>query len=141
MLARSELAGERIFTAYDNQDQEDEQSCFSDNTHRDIVTNTLGIVNVLHGRYHRRDGTTVAGPGVLGLLGDVDPGLAREIEALASRSLQAVEAIPVPFDRAIVDPESRPVVLEAVYTLQDLGDAIARSGTALGVTIHTALPE
>ena len=47
VLAKSELAGERIFTAYDNQDQEDEHSCFSDNTHRDIITNLQGIENRL----------------------------------------------------------------------------------------------
>jgi putative iron-regulated protein len=140
VLAKSELAGERIFTAYDNQDQEDEHSCFSDNTHRDIAANALGIMNVLQGYYRRMDGTTVSGAGMTTLLRAVDPTLTEEIEALAARSLGAVEAIPAPFDRAILDPAVRPTVLEAVYALIDLGDRIAEGGSVLGLTINTALP-
>ena len=50
-LSRGELAGERMEVALNTQDQEDEHSCFSDNTHRDIVNNALGIDNVWLGRY------------------------------------------------------------------------------------------
>jgi putative iron-regulated protein len=141
VLSKSELAGERIFTAYDNQDQEDEHSCFSDNTHRDIFNNALGIMNVLQGHYRRTDGSTVSGAGMTELFSAVNPGLGAEVESLAVRSLSAVEVIPVPFDRAIVDSDSRPTVLEAVYALMDLGDRIAEGGSALGLTINTALPE
>ena len=35
-----------------SRDQEDEHSCFSDNTHRDAVTNAQGIQNVWLGTYH-----------------------------------------------------------------------------------------
>ena len=45
-LSRGELSGERMEVALNSQDREDEHSCFSDNTHRDIVTNALGIQNV-----------------------------------------------------------------------------------------------
>ena len=41
-MSRGELAGERMEVALNTQDQEDEHSCFSDNTHRDIVANALG---------------------------------------------------------------------------------------------------
>ena len=50
-LSKGELAGERMFVALDNQDQEDEHSCFSDNTHRDIYNNALGIKNIYFGAY------------------------------------------------------------------------------------------
>ena len=141
VLSKSELAGERIFTAYDNQDQEDEHSCFSDNTHRDIALNAQGIANVIRGTYVRLDGTQIDGPGLDDLLEAVNPAEAAELSALLDRSLLAVAAIPAPFDRAIVDPASRPLVLEAVYALQDQGDKIAEVGTLLGLTINTALPE
>ena len=62
VLSKAELGGERIFTAYDNQDQEDEHSCFADNTHRDIITNWIGITNVYFGRYQRIDGMLIDGP-------------------------------------------------------------------------------
>jgi len=42
-LSRGELSGERMEVALNSQDQEDEHSCFSDNTHRDVVTNAKGI--------------------------------------------------------------------------------------------------
>ena len=141
VLSKSELAGERIFTAYDNQDQEDEHSCFSDNTHRDIIANALGIANVFTGRYVRIDGTSVEGLGMNDLLQAVDPQSAAELASLIDRGLESVRAIPAPFDRAIIDPDSRPLVLEAVYALQDQGDKIAQVGTQLGLTINTALPE
>ena len=141
VLSKSELAGERIFTAYDNQDQEDEHSCFSDNTHRDIIANALGIANVFTGRYLRIDGTSVTGPGMNDLLQVVDPESAAELASLIDSGLESVRAIPAPFDRAIIDPDSRPLVLEAVYALQDQGDKIAEVATQLGLAINTALPE
>ena len=102
VLSKSELAGERMFTAYDNQDQEDEHSCFSDNTHRDIIANARGIANVYEGRYVRTDGSVVHGPGLDDLLSSVDPELAAALGALLAESLSMVERIPVPFDQAIV---------------------------------------
>jgi putative iron-regulated protein len=141
VLSKSELAGERIFTAYDNQDQEDEHSCFSDNTHRDIITNLQGIRNVYQGSYTRTDGETVSGASLADLLANVDPDLKAELEALLADSSSAAEAIPVPFDQAIVEPESRPAVLETVMLLYDTGDKIAEAAAALDIVIDTALPE
>lgn len=140
VLAKSELAGERMFTAYDNRDQEDEHSCFSDNTHRDIILNVQGIANVYEGGYRRLDGSRVEGVGLRDLVQEVDGAFASELTGLVDASLSAVESLPAPFDRAIVEEDSRPAVLEAVYTLQDLGDRLAEAGTLLGLTINTALP-
>ena len=141
VLSKSELAGERIFTAYDNQNQEDEHSCFSDNTHRDLIANAQGIANVLYGQYERIDGTIVGEVGLEDLLRALDPESANELAALVDRGLASVGGIPVPFDRAIIEADSRPLVLEAVYALQDQGDKIAQVGTQLGLTINTALPD
>lgn len=141
VLSKSELAGERMFVAYDNQDQEDEHSCFSDNTHRDIIANAQGIYNVLNGVYTRVDGSTLSGPSLAALLEAVDPALAAQIKTLADAALAGVNAIPVPFDRAIVDAAGRPVVLAAVNALQDQGDSLAQAAAALGLQINTDLPE
>lgn len=141
VLSKSELAGERMFTAYDNQDQEDEHSCFSDNTHRDTITNAVGIANVFEGRYLRTDGSVIEGPGLDDLLSLVDRELGAGLDLLMQESLEKIRRIPVPFDQAIVDPAARPVVLEAVFALQEQGDRIAEAGTRLGLTINTALPE
>lgn len=47
VFIKSELANERIAVAVLTPSEEDEHSCFSDNTHRDIVLNYQGFVDVL----------------------------------------------------------------------------------------------
>lgn len=51
VFSKSELANERIAVAVLTPSEEDEHSCFSDNTHRDIDLNYQGIKNVLLGEY------------------------------------------------------------------------------------------
>ena len=50
-LGFGELAGERMNIALEQDSQEDEHSCFSDNTHRDILLNEQGIANSYFGTY------------------------------------------------------------------------------------------
>ena len=141
VLSKSELAGERMFTAYDNQDQEDEHSCFSDNTHRDIINNVLGVRNVYLGEYTRIDGSTISGTGLDDVMAAVDAEANARTLELLSLAGEQVDAIPVPFDRAIVAPSSRMQVLESVLMLFDLGDQIAENARLLGLRINTALPD
>lgn len=54
-LSEGELAGERMQIAYAGNSQEDEHSCFSDNTHRDVVLNALGVANSYYGEYKGYD--------------------------------------------------------------------------------------
>jgi putative iron-regulated protein len=48
-LLTDELAGERMYTGYESQSQEDEHSCFSDSTQTDIVENIRGVLQVWTG--------------------------------------------------------------------------------------------
>ena len=50
-LSRGELAGERMTVAYEERSQEDEHSCFSDNTTADIIANAVGIQMVFLGDF------------------------------------------------------------------------------------------
>jgi len=50
-MSYGELAGERMAVAYDGNSQEDEHSCFSDNTHRDVWLNAEGVANIYYGDY------------------------------------------------------------------------------------------
>ena len=52
IFIKSELANERVAVAVLTPSEEDEHSCFSDNTHRDIALNYGGFVNVLKGTYN-----------------------------------------------------------------------------------------
>ena len=137
-LAKSELAVERIFVAVENQNQEDEHSCFSDNTHRDIVANAQGIANVWHGSYVRTDGSTVSGTSLSDLVRAKDEALADRIDGNVAAALDAVNAIPAPFDQAIIDDQQ--TVLAAVEALQALGDSFVEGAAALGIQINNELP-
>lgn len=142
-LSKSELAGERMFVALDNKDQEDEHSCFSDNTHRDIILNAQGIRNVYTGSYTRVDGTVVSGTSVQDLITEVNPELADEMSELSAKSIAKTEAIPVPFDYALTQENtggSGPI-MQAINTLREQGDKITEVASALGISINTELPE
>lgn len=130
-LAKSELAIERIATAYSNQDQEDEHSCFSDNTHRDIRLNLDGIANVYRGQYN-----TISDASLEDLISQINSSLGAEITAQLASAESALNATAVPFDLAITDSNERPKVLTSVNRLQDLGDKFVEGATVLGININ-----
>ncbi len=136
-LSRGELAGERLEVALASQDQEDEHSCFSDNTHRDAVTNAKGIENVWLGRFTRLDGSTLQGPGLRDLVTAKDPALAQKTTQQINRSLMAAEAIPAPFDRAIAgakDSPGRQSIEKTIASLIAQTNDLVASATAVGIT-------
>jgi putative iron-regulated protein len=143
VLGKSELAGERIFTALDNQNQEDEHSCFADNTHRDIVTNFLGIQNVYQGSYTRSNGTVVSGTSLSEIIEVADKKLNAELTDLFALCNTSVNAIGNPFDFALTQetPGGSGSINESVNNLRSLGDKIAEAGSELDLTIDTSLPE
>ncbi|QTD46355.1 imelysin family protein [Ottowia testudinis] len=135
-LSRGELAGERMEVALASQDQEDEHSCFSDNTHRDMVANALGIRNVWLGQYQRRDGSTLRGPGVRDLVAAADAPLADKTTAQLDASLKATEAIQAPFDREIIGGKNAPGrqrVQAAVDSLTAQSKLLVDAANAIGI--------
>jgi putative iron-regulated protein len=136
-LSRGELAGERMTVAFEARSQEDEHSCFSDNTHRDIVSNALGIENVWLGRYRRRDGTTLQGPSLRDLVAARDPALAQRVTGEISASLAAAAAIQAPFDREIAggrDAPGRQRVQKTVDSLVRQSKDLVDAASAIGIT-------
>ncbi|MEW5769057.1 MAG: imelysin family protein [Pseudomonadota bacterium] len=107
-LSRGELAGERMEVALASQDQEDEHSCFSDNTHRDVVNNALGIENVWLGRYRRADGSLLQGPSLKDLVATRDAALADQTSRRIAQSVANAHAIQAPFDREVVGGKDAP---------------------------------
>lgn len=130
-LSGGELAGERMSTAYDNRDQEDEHSCFSDNTHRDLYLNALSIQNVYLGSYAGDDG-----PGIDTLVDQLDPELNEKLKDQLQASLDAIEEIPVPFDQALNDSEGRAKIRTAIDALWDQTDTIADVADTLGIQLN-----
>ena len=136
-LSRGELAGERMEVALSSQDQEDEHSCFSDNTNRDIVNNALGIENVWLGRYARRDGSTLQGPSLRDLVAAKNAALAQRITQDIATSLAAARAIQAPFDREIAggrDAAGRKRVQATIDDLVRQSKDLVDAASALGIT-------
>lgn len=138
-LAKAELAGERIDVALTTQDQEDEQSCFSDNTHRDVQLNVDALVAV-----YRGEAGGGVGPGIEAVVQGVDPELndhmLHELERVSSNA----SGMPTPFDNAIARPGSDDwQQLDAlVDVLFDLGDHAVEIGVALGLgNLDVSLPD
>ncbi|XOV92613.1 MAG: imelysin family protein [Bacteroidota bacterium] len=129
-LSKGELAGERMYVAYDLRSKEDEHSCFSDNTHRDIVTNALGIQNVYLGKY----GSEISGTGIYDVINLKDAALADEIKTLLESAVTKCEAIQAPFDQEFLNEEGRTRILSAINTLREIGDKMAEAGSILGFT-------
>lgn len=130
-LSGAELSGERMTVALDNRDQEDEHSCFSDNTHNDLYANALGIQNVYLGKYGDNDGL-----GIEDLVRAKDAALADTLKSQIAASVAAIQAIPAPFDQAIMDDASRALVTTAIQDLQTQTETTVEAATALGITIN-----
>jgi putative iron-regulated protein len=140
-LGYGELAGERMNVALVANSQEDEHSCFSDNTHRDLLLDALGIQNSFLGSYTRVDGRVVSGPGIEDLLiaqGDADvaqtlgAALADTIAKLGVIDTRARQGIP--FDNQIQEGITETNIVAAIEALKDQTDAIEDAIEALGVT-------
>jgi len=137
-LSGPELGGERLTVSYETKEQEDEHSCFSDNTHNDVIYDAIGIQNLYLGRYTRTDGTTLTGPGVHDLLLDADPALAARLAAQIEAGIAAARAVPPPFDQAILGPDSSPgrkAVKAAIGAFWAQSNSIARAAAALGIRL------
>lgn len=136
-LSRGELAGERLEVALASQDQEDEHSCFSDNTHRDAVTNAKGIENVWLGEYKRPNGEVLKGPGLQGLVAAQDAALADRATRRIRASVEAAEGIQAPFDREIIggkDAPGRKRVQKTIDSLVEQSGNLVEAANAVGIT-------
>lgn len=130
-LSGAELSGERMTVALDNRDQEDEHSCFSDNTHRDLRGNAIAIQNVFLGTYGGTDGQ-----GIEDLVRAKDATLADRLKAEIAASVAAIEAIPSPFDQAIMSDPGRAKVMAAIAALRTQTETTVEVAGALGITIN-----
>ncbi|AMS23462.1 peptidase [Pseudomonas synxantha] len=87
-LSLGELAGERMKVSLEANSPEDEQDCFSDNTHYSHFYDAKGIRNVYLGEYTRVDGTKMSGASLSSLVAKADPAADSTLKA----DLAATEA-------------------------------------------------
>ena len=134
-LTEFELASERLGVPLDSGDQEDEHSCFSDNTHNDFIYNALGIENVYFGRYSEYQGV-----GLDELVRDLDPGLDDKMKSAISESISLLRGIEAPFDQVLASPPGHAQRLDAELAFDALmrqGRLIKEVGFVFGLDIHS----
>ncbi|MBL4844359.1 MAG: iron-regulated protein [Planctomycetes bacterium] len=130
-LAGFELASERVGVPLDSNDQEDEHSCFSDNTHDDFLRNVEGIERVC-----------LEGPASLcALIRTRDPKLAETIEAEVKRARELCTQVSPPVDRILASPkqsELRAPLEALVKCLQGLAKSLQAAGKHFDVDVVVA---
>jgi putative iron-regulated protein len=130
----AELPIERMEVALENADQEDEHSCFSDNTHRDIALNLQGVINVYQGKYEN-----VEGPSLEDLVKQADAATYDETLTSLNASTTKVAAILTPFDLAISGGPDSPEgvkVKTAVQQLLNFGATLLKGASKIGITVN-----
>lgn len=133
-LGSSELPIERMSVALENADQEDEHSCFSDNTHRDVYLNLKGIVNVYEGKYGNVDG-----PSLADLVRQANRDQYNTIEDAIDAAYADVNAMATPFDLAISGGPSSTEgakVKTAYLQIIAMSQELLAGATASGITVN-----
>lgn len=128
VLSNGELAGQRMDVAMDTRDPEDEHSCFSDNTHRDIVNDAKGVQNVYLGRYGSN-----SGPGISALISQLDPTLDKSLRKELQTSVADAEDIPAPFDQAINEEDGRAKIQHTIDALREQSRSIVATAKLLEI--------
>ncbi|KIH82156.1 imelysin family protein [Pseudomonas batumici] len=141
-LSLGELAGERMKVSLEANSPEDEQDCFSDNTHNSHFYDAKGIRNVYLGEYTRVDGTRMTGPSLSSLVAKVDPAT----DAALKNDLQATEAkIQIMVDHAnkgehydqliaAGNETGNKIVRDAISALVKQTGSIEQSAAKLGIS-------
>lgn len=158
-MAQGELAGERMQIALSADSQEDEHSCFSDNTHRDIWLNAEGIANVYYGDYAGYDATldgnddntarAVNGYGFDDYLRDLGTDAGDVMEQALAKTKTYYEAIDTnaragyPIDVVIMDKtgERAQPVSNMIYSLTDVAYGVEDILEALSIDGNAYDPE
>jgi putative iron-regulated protein len=142
-IAGDELSGERMFTAVDSDGgigglgQEDEHSCFSDNTNRDVFANAKGVYNVIFGEYG-----SISGVSFYDLVVEADAVQGQKLldagnEAMAKATVVGNNS--QPFDLLItqesVDNGQIGPIIESARALEDWANEISASASAIGINL------
>lgn len=135
VFIKSELANERMAVALLTPSEEDEHSCFSDNTHRDVTLNYQGFVNVLKGTYKGDS----KGASFYSLLSASDKAkidaLIASIDAEITVMNEAVASLH--FDRQIISTNVTEFnnLKAAKNNMRDLGDEMVGVAGTFGISL------
>ncbi len=91
-ISNGEIAAERLDPAI-AEGQENEHSCFSDNTKQDMWANVNGINNVIIGSYTSKSGTKVNGTSLIELVNSINTEASNNLEAKASATIKKLSTL------------------------------------------------
>jgi putative iron-regulated protein len=143
-LALGELAGERMKVALTANSTEDEQDCFSDNTHNAHFYDAKGIENIYFGHYVRVDGSTLTGPSIADLVENKDPQLADVTRKQFGKTMLVLQAMvdaaedgthPMKFDQMIAEGNIKGAALieDSISSLVELTRQIEKVAYSIGI--------
>jgi putative iron-regulated protein len=133
-MAVSELFYERMTDPYLTQNRKDEESCFSESTQVDLAANMLGVQNVYLGRYGKLSGASVSDL-VRAEAPRLDAALRKQMETTRA----AIDAIPPPFDHAVIAPEGsapRDAVKAALETFKPMVESLQQMAELLDIKVN-----
>jgi putative iron-regulated protein len=144
-MAKAELSGERMTVAYVNHSEEDEHSCFSDNTAADLLGNGEGLQNVWLGTYGSFDGV-----GIDEVVKAVNAKLATRTTADIADAVAKLQVLAdlqdrgTPIDMIVVDANDasvgRKAMLAAIQALKKVADDVEQAARALGLSVTLEEP-
>jgi len=138
-FSKGELGSQRIGAAYESKNRHDQHDCFSSETLLDYERDARGIQAMYLGKYGKNDG-----PGLDDLVRAADPQVDADLKKKLQASIDAILAIPKPFEDAIAgddDSPGRKAIQAALTALSAQGDAFGAAAAAIGITITVDDPE
>lgn len=142
-LSLGELAGERMKVALEANSTEDEQDCFSDNTHNAHFYDALGIRNVYLGEYKRIDGSLLSGPSLSGLVAKADAQADATLradldasQAALQKMVDSAEKDGVHFDQLIAadNAAGQQIIRDTIVALVKQTASIEQAAGKLGIS-------
>ena len=143
-LSLGELAGERMKVALEASSTEDEQDCFSDNTHYAHYYDAKGISNLYYGQYKRIDGSMIKGASIQAYLQSHQPKLAQQADAAFAATEKALKHMvdiaeapkdPMKFDQMIAEGNSQgaQIISDAITALVNQTKVLEQIASSLGI--------
>lgn len=92
-LSFGEMAGERMKLGLMLHDPEEQQDCFSNNTHNSHYYDEAGIAGIWSGHYTRLDGTALDGASLRDYAASVDPAAAKRLDDRLADATAAISKL------------------------------------------------
>jgi putative iron-regulated protein len=124
------VASSKIGKAFAKKDSKLAESRFSLNTLTDMKHNVEGSQNVYLGSFP--DGKT-NGVGISSYVEKVNPTLNEKVKKQFKAALDALNQIPEPFEKSVVDPKDAPTIKAAQVAVSTLSDTIDKEVKPLAV--------